>query len=42
MAVVFATFGGTSFRSADLTDVNFTRVILKSTDFRKAILTRTF
>ncbi|WP_442936867.1 pentapeptide repeat-containing protein [Nostoc sp.] len=29
-------------RFVDLTDANFTGVILKSTDFRKAILTRTF
>ncbi|MHC5825600.1 MAG: pentapeptide repeat-containing protein, partial [Nostoc sp.] len=41
MAVAFAAFGGTSFRSADLTDANFTATTLKSTDFRKAILTRT-
>ncbi|MEH2102829.1 MAG: pentapeptide repeat-containing protein, partial [Nostoc sp.] len=40
-SVAFAAFGGTSFGSADLTDANFTDTTLKSTDFRKAILTRT-
>ncbi|MEH2252117.1 hypothetical protein [Nostoc sp.] len=29
-------FGGTSFRSANLTDANFTAGPLKSMDFRKA------
>ncbi|MBG1268090.1 pentapeptide repeat-containing protein [Nostoc sp. WHI] len=37
----FAASGGTSFRNADLTDANFTAATLKSTDFRKANLTRT-
>ncbi|MBW4617260.1 MAG: pentapeptide repeat-containing protein, partial [Desmonostoc vinosum HA7617-LM4] len=32
---------GTSFRSANLTDANFTQAILKNTDFRNANLTRT-
>ncbi|MHC5715768.1 MAG: pentapeptide repeat-containing protein [Nostoc sp.] len=41
IAVAFAAFGGTSFRSCDLTDANFTLATLKSTDFRKANLTRT-
>lgn len=41
IAVAFAAFGGTSFRNADLTDANFTAATLKSTDFRKANLTRT-
>ncbi|WP_375492687.1 pentapeptide repeat-containing protein, partial [uncultured Nostoc sp.] len=40
-AVSFASFGGTSFRNTNLTDANFTTAILKSTDFRKANLTRT-
>ncbi|WP_017718184.1 pentapeptide repeat-containing protein [Kamptonema formosum] len=41
IAVAFATAGGTSFRRADLTDVNFSQAVLKKTDFRKANLTRT-
>ncbi|MFL9458396.1 pentapeptide repeat-containing protein [Tolypothrix bouteillei VB521301_2] len=41
IAIAFAAFKGTSFRSADLTDANFTGATLKSTDFRKAILTCT-
>jgi uncharacterized protein YjbI with pentapeptide repeats len=41
IAVAFAAFGGTSFRSSDLTDVNFNGATLKSSDFRKSILTRT-
>ncbi|MDB9445212.1 pentapeptide repeat-containing protein [Anabaena sp. CS-542/02] len=41
IAVAFATFGGTSFRNANLTDADFTTATLKSTDFRKANLTRT-
>ncbi|BAY87680.1 hypothetical protein NIES267_72040 (plasmid) [Calothrix parasitica NIES-267] len=40
-AVAFAAFGGTSFRSADLTDVNFSLANLKNSDFRSATLTRT-
>lgn len=39
-AVFFAATGGTSFRSADLTDANFSSAILKSTDLREANLTR--
>ncbi|MBW4603951.1 MAG: pentapeptide repeat-containing protein [Calothrix sp. FI2-JRJ7] len=41
IAVAFAAKGGTSFRSSNLTDVNFTGATLKSTDFRKANLTCT-
>ncbi|MBD2438182.1 pentapeptide repeat-containing protein [Nostoc sp. FACHB-110] len=41
LAIVFAAMGGTSFRSADLTDADFTAAMLKSTDFRNAILTNT-
>ena len=41
IAVAFAAFGGTSFHKADLTDANFTVATLKTTDFRKANLTRT-
>lgn len=33
--------GGTSFRRANLTDANFTQATLKSTDLRRAVLTRT-
>ena len=42
IAIAFVTIGGTCFCSADLTEVNFTQATLKSTDFRKAILTRTY
>jgi uncharacterized protein YjbI with pentapeptide repeats len=42
MAVAFAAIGGTSFRSTNLTDANFTGATLKSTDFRRATLTRTY
>ncbi len=41
IAVAFAAIGGTSFRGADLTDVNFTEARLKSTDLRNAKLIRT-
>ncbi|MDJ0713888.1 MAG: pentapeptide repeat-containing protein [Prochloraceae cyanobacterium] len=41
IAIAFAAIGGTSFRGADLTDADFTKATLKSTDLRKAILTRT-
>lgn len=41
IAMAFAMTGGTSFRNADLTDANFTEATVKSTDFRKANLTRT-
>lgn len=40
-AVALAGIGGTSFRSADLTDANFAGARLKSTDLRGAIITRT-
>jgi uncharacterized protein YjbI with pentapeptide repeats len=40
IAVPFAAFGGTNFCNANLTDANFTGATLKSTDFRKANLTR--
>ncbi|MHC5917361.1 MAG: pentapeptide repeat-containing protein [Nostoc sp.] len=40
IAVDFAASSGTSFRNTNLTDANFTAATLKSTDFRKAILTR--
>ena len=39
-AIAFAATGGTRFRGADLTEANFTGARLKSTDLRKAILTR--
>ncbi len=41
LAAAFAAIGGTSFRGADLTDANFTKARLKSTDFRTAKLIRT-
>ncbi|MBD2412276.1 hypothetical protein FACHB389_33085 [Nostoc calcicola FACHB-389] len=39
--IAFAAIGGTSFRGANLINVDFTGAILKNTDFRKANLTRT-
>jgi uncharacterized protein YjbI with pentapeptide repeats len=39
-AIAIAATGGTSFRGADLTGANFTGARLKSTDLRKATLTR--
>ena len=39
-AVAFAATGGTNFQGANLTDANFTKARLKSTDLRKATLTR--
>ncbi|MDJ0712993.1 MAG: pentapeptide repeat-containing protein [Prochloraceae cyanobacterium] len=41
VAIAFAAIGGTSFRSADLTDVDFTAAKLKSTDIRYATVIRT-
>ncbi len=41
IAIAFAAIGGTSFRSADLTEANFAQAILKSTDLRKASVTLT-
>lgn len=38
--IALAAIGGTSFYNADLTDANFSEAKLKSTDFRKATLTR--
>lgn len=40
-AVAFAAIGGTSFHKANLTDADFTRAKLKSTDLREANITRT-
>lgn len=40
IAIAFAAFRGTSFRSANLSNANFTEATIKSTDFRKANLTR--
>ena len=40
-AIAFAATGGTSFKDADLTNADFTAARLKSTDFRRAILTHT-
>ncbi len=41
IAIAFAATGGTSFRSADLTDADFTQSILESTNFTEANLTCT-
>ncbi|NEP20522.1 pentapeptide repeat-containing protein [Moorena sp. SIO3I6] len=41
IAIAFAATGGTSFYKADLTNANFTGATLKSTDLRKATITRT-
>ena len=41
IAFSLAATGGTSFRNANLTDANFTRATLKSTDLRGATLLRT-
>ncbi|ABW26297.1 pentapeptide repeat-containing protein [Acaryochloris marina] len=40
-AIAFATWGGTSFRGADLTNADFNQACLDSTDFREATITRT-
>ena len=40
LSIGFAAIGGSSFRGADLTNADFTEATLKSTDFRKATLTR--
>ncbi len=41
LAVGFSSWGGTSFRSADLTGANFSRATVKSAHFKGATLTRT-
>ena len=41
ITIAFASTEGTSFRGADLTNANFTQAVLKSSDFRNAILTHT-
>lgn len=41
IAVAIAATGGTRFRSANLTNANFNYATLKSTDFRRATITRT-
>ena len=41
IAVALAATGGTSFRSANLTDADFSGATLKNTDIRKANITRT-
>ena len=41
IAVSFTSIGGTIFRGADLTDANFTKATLKSTDLRQANISRT-
>jgi uncharacterized protein YjbI with pentapeptide repeats len=41
LAIAFAAIGGTSFRSCELSDADFTQATLESTDFRGANLTRT-
>ncbi|MEM1394252.1 MAG: pentapeptide repeat-containing protein [Cyanobacteria bacterium P01_H01_bin.150] len=42
IAIAFAAIGGTSFRGANLTDAYFAGATLKNTDFREAILIRTY
>lgn len=41
LAIIISSLGGTSFRSCDLTDADFTFSSLKSVDFRQANITRT-
>ncbi len=41
-ATIFASIGGTSFRNANLTEVDFSQAELKHTDFRNANLTRAY
>lgn len=41
VAIKFATFKGTRFNNADLSDADFTKASLENTDFRLSILTRT-
>jgi uncharacterized protein YjbI with pentapeptide repeats len=41
IAIILCTYGGTSFRGANLTDADFSYATLKNTDFREANLTRT-
>jgi len=38
---IFSTLGGTSFRKANLTEINFAGTLLKNTDFRSAKMIRT-
>jgi uncharacterized protein YjbI with pentapeptide repeats len=42
LVVAFAAIGGTSFRGTNLTEANFTDATLRNSDFRKAILIRTY
>ncbi|MBT9312549.1 pentapeptide repeat-containing protein [Leptothoe kymatousa] len=41
IALALSATGGTSFRGATLTDADFSQSLLKSTDFRRAVLMRT-
>ena len=41
LAIIFATYGSTRFREADLTSADFSNATLRHTDFSNAILTRT-
>ncbi len=41
IAIIITTIVGTSFRGADLTNANFTKAILKNTDFRETIIDKT-
>ncbi|MEP0908895.1 pentapeptide repeat-containing protein [Leptolyngbya subtilissima ST-M1] len=41
ISIALAAVGGTSFKSANLTNADFTQAILKNTDFRNANLTQT-